>query len=97
VQDKYAGVAFTIGSEIHYGWIRLTLTPEFDRFAVTMTGYAYETVADRQIHAGQISGESDDDDSAAVSPKRQTSLGMLAVGSVGLPLWRDEADIGRIP
>jgi hypothetical protein len=97
VQDKYAGVAFTIGSEIHYGWIRLTLTPEFDRFAVTMTGYAYEKVADRQIHAGQISGESDDDDSAAVSPKRQTSLGMLAVGSVGLPLWRDEADIGRIP
>jgi hypothetical protein len=90
VQDKYAGVAFTIGSEIHYGWIRLTLTPEFDRFAVTMTGYAYETIARREIHAGQISGgpESSGDDSTAVSLK-QPSLGALAIGAVGLPLWRE--------
>ena len=88
VQDKYVGVAFTAGSQIHYGWIRLSLTPEFDRFAVTMTGYAYETVGDREIHAGQISGVSDDDSSAVVSPKHQGSLGMLAVGSAGLPLWR---------
>jgi hypothetical protein len=86
VQDKYMGVAFVIGPEIHYGWIRMTITPEFDRFAPTVSGYAYESVADREIHAGQISGGSDD--SVEVSPKPQPNLGMLAGGSVGLPLWR---------
>jgi hypothetical protein len=92
VQDKYVGAAFTIGSEIHYGWIRLSLTPEFDRFAVTMTGYAYETVANKEIHAGQISGNDSGDagESSSEAAPLKPSLGMLAGGSVGLPLWRGE-------
>jgi hypothetical protein len=52
----------------------------------TLTGYAYETVAGQTIQAGQMV------DRAAAkvesAPQRTPSLGMLALGSEGLELWR---------
>lgn len=91
-----------IGGELHYGWIRLTLTtnpdPHGPFMSAKITGYAYETVPNKPILAGTAS-------SAAGAAKKPTaeaqvpenihnqsgpSLGMLALGSEALPLWRRE-------
>jgi hypothetical protein len=87
VQDGYVGVAFTIGHAIHYGWIRLSLTGSYHSFQTTMTGFAYETVANQTIYAGQLSDEEASATGDSV-PQAQPALGMLALGSRGLELWR---------
>jgi hypothetical protein len=86
-ENKYLGVEFFIGGELHYGWIRLTVTiVEDELMDATITGYAYETVASQSIHAGQFSDEASvPAKSATVAPP---SLGALALGSTGLQLWR---------
>jgi hypothetical protein len=88
VQNKYVGVAFTIGKEIHYGWIRLSLSATYHSFQTTMTGFAYETVAGREIHAGQTADS--DDATSENMPMAEPLLGALALGSSGLELWRHE-------
>jgi hypothetical protein len=89
VQNRYLGVSFVFGGGVHYGWIRMSTSTDFHSFQVTVTGYAYETVVGQEIHAGQIS---DDDASASMesAPMALPSLGMLALGSPGLDLWRRE-------
>jgi hypothetical protein len=95
----YLGLAFQIGSEIHYGWARLTVvvSPTL-AFHALLTGYAYETVAGKAIKAGQTS-DSDTKQSPDASIMQQphvtqgtqlASLGALALGSSGLQLWRRE-------
>ncbi|HXM23225.1 MAG TPA: hypothetical protein VN948_18350 [Terriglobales bacterium] len=103
VTDRYLGVKFKIHRKTHYGWARLT----FDRGRnATLTGYAYETIANKSIKAGQTKGRADDStlnpDSAnpddfgpgatVTNPIPDTpqpaSLGVLALGAQGVPLWR---------
>lgn len=52
----YLGLKFTIRGEVHYGWARLTLTGAGGPFNVSLTGYAYETVPNKRILAGDIIG-----------------------------------------
>jgi hypothetical protein len=88
-QNKYLGVEFFIDGELHYGWIRLTVTiVEDELMDATITGYAYETNPNQSIHAGQLSDEASV--SAKTVPMASPSLGALAVGSLGLNLWRRE-------
>jgi len=88
-QNRFLGVEFLIDGELHYGWIRLTVTLDKVRsLTATVTGYAYETVANQSIKAGQITEETDA--SAETAPMEPASLGMLALGSQGLALWRRE-------
>jgi len=47
----YLGMEFQIQGETHYGWARFSLVQEGK--ALTLTGYAYETVAGMPINAGQ--------------------------------------------
>jgi hypothetical protein len=86
VQNRFVGVEFLISGETHYGWIRLTVNFTTRLPKATLTGYAYETVAGQPIQAGQMV------DRAAAkvesAPQRTPSLGMLALGSEGLELWR---------
>jgi hypothetical protein len=86
VQNRFVGVEFLISGETHYGWIRLTVNFTTRLPKATLTGYAYETVAGQTIQAGQMV------DRAAAkvesAPQRTPSLGMLALGSEGLELWR---------
>jgi hypothetical protein len=56
VRNKYLGLKFQIAGETHYGWARLTVTREFFHFTAILTGYAYETVANTAIKAGETSG-----------------------------------------
>jgi hypothetical protein len=83
VQSRFVGVEFLIGGETHYGWIRLTVNFTNRTGTATLTGYAYETVAGQSIQAGQQADE-------ASAPAATPSLGMLALGSLGLEFWRRE-------
>jgi len=92
VQNRFLGVEFMISGQTHYGWIRLTVNANTRLPTATLTGYAYETVAGQSIQAGQLV----DEPSAKVQspPAATLSLGTLAMGYQGLPLWRrDESSL----
>jgi len=87
----YLGLKFQIKGKIHYGWARLS-TDFFLSKAATLTGYAYETKANRTIKTGQeqeTEGSVEQGDPAALKPApRPATLGMLARGSRALSAWR---------
>jgi hypothetical protein len=75
----YLGVRFPIDGKMHYGWARLEVTWGID---VQLSGYAYETQADKPINAGQTGSDENMNfpgDSRARSD-REASLGALALG-----------------
>jgi hypothetical protein len=77
VRDRYLGLKFVINGEVHYGWARFSVTlghqRHFDDVSGTLTGYAYETIPDEPIIAGEITGA----DVITVQPE---TLGGLALG-----------------
>jgi len=88
VTNRYLGVKFLINGQVHFGWARLTVTSGLE---ATLTGYAYETVPNKSIKAGQTTGAAEVTESQmpvpAVAPKGP-SLGMLAGGADTLDIWR---------
>lgn len=90
-RNRYLGVKFLIDGKTHYGWVRLTVSTSGPRSLVgTITGYAYETVANKPIDAGTAAISTE----VQIPPKTERqagpSLGSLASGSEGLTLWRRE-------
>ena len=87
--NLYLGLKFFINGEAHFGWARLS----YHTGRMSLTGYAYETVANKPIAAGAQSG-----DDALVKPSSEfnapgpaaASLGLLAQGAAGLTAWRRE-------
>jgi len=77
VRNRYLGLKFLVDGEVHYGWARLSVTlghhRQYDDVLGTLTGYAYETVPDKPIIAGRITGP----DVITVQPG---TLGGLAQG-----------------
>jgi hypothetical protein len=77
VRNKYLGLEFRIGAEIHYGWARLS-TPlrrrGFGGVNAILTGYAYETIPNTPIITGKTNGP----DVITLDPG---SLGALAAGA----------------
>jgi hypothetical protein len=77
VKNRYLGLKFVISGEVHYGWARLSVTlahhRQFDDVSGTLTGYAYETVPDKPIIAGRITGSD-------VITLQSDTLGGLALG-----------------
>ncbi len=74
-QNRYLGLKFMIGGEVHYGWARLSETCyRGNRNSALLTGYAYETIANKSIKAGQEQGtddgveESDTPDASEAAP-----------------------------
>ena len=89
VQNRYLGVKFQIDGEAHYGWVRITE----DCNDATITGYAYETDANRPLRAGVLPfANQSNADPAATRPStpQPVSLGVLAAGALGLPKWRSQ-------
>lgn len=78
---RYLGFRFRINNEFHYGWARLNVRVDGKNITARLTGYAYETVANKRIRAGQRTEIEADE-----SPKPQASLGILAAGSMGILL-----------
>ena len=70
VQNKYLGLQFYAQGKAHYGWARLSTTPE-----TVLTGYAYETIPNKPIVTGQTKGAD-----VIIEPG---SLGQLAQGALG--------------
>ena len=99
-RHHYLGFEFLVAGELHFGWARLNVGDRTDfvgHFGATLTGYAYETVPNRPIQAGQT--QSDDDMGSFVpqtlvpegSPVlKPATLGLLAEGASGLVAWRRE-------
>lgn len=91
-QSTYLGLKFSVNGETHYGWARLTVNAKTGIIA-TLTGYAYETIPNKPILAGQTSGpyEAGYFVPDLISPSRQqVSLGILARGEESLAVWRRE-------
>ncbi|MFZ9027687.1 MAG: T9SS type A sorting domain-containing protein [Crocinitomicaceae bacterium] len=55
--DIHLGVKFMVGGSTHYGWIRMDVLP--DGSQITIKDYAYNTIADLTINAGQTVGIED--------------------------------------
>jgi hypothetical protein len=77
VRNRYLGLKFVIHGKVHYGWARLSVTlahhRQFDDVSGTLTGYAYETIPNQPIIAGQITGPD-------VTTMQPETLGELARG-----------------
>jgi len=91
VRNRYLGLRFQINGKNHYGWARMSvrLGQDFE-ITATLTGYAYETVPQRGIRAGQTSGQKNSG-SAVAKPASDTlelTLGGLALGASGVSSWR---------
>ena len=71
-QQGYLGVKFDLNGQIHYGWV----AGKGEGTEFDITGWAYNTIANAPIDAGQ-----------GATPEPGT-LGMLALGSLGLGFWR---------
>jgi hypothetical protein len=95
VIDRFLGVEFKKNGKTHYGWARLSVGPAF----INLTGCAYETIPGKSIKAGQKKEAADDFTNEDLGPgasltspipdkPRPASLGILALGSQGVPLWR---------
>jgi hypothetical protein len=88
--NRYLGLKFLINGQVHFGWARLTVSKQFRH--VVLTGYAYETIPNKALRAGQTS------EPAATEASKTTplpdfvpqlpSLGLLASGAEGLDIWR---------
>jgi hypothetical protein len=81
--NKYLGLRFSIQGETHYGWARLNVRCTVARKATisgTLTGYAYETVANKAIITGKTKGPDVVIESA--------TLGHLAQGAAANSNWR---------
>jgi len=85
VEDRYVGVEFLIKGKVHFGWARFNVQFPYGQAGynvdAVVTGYAYETVANKAIVAGKTKGA----DVVAVQP---ASLGHLARGASAIPAWR---------
>jgi hypothetical protein len=81
VTNRYLGLKFFIHGKAHYGWARLSLRiitkQSFGgRIRATLTGYAYETIPNKPIKAGETHG------------RDEATLGHLAAGASAIPAWR---------
>jgi len=94
-QNRYLGLKFMISGEVHYGWARLSVTCSGAKITGVLTGYAYETIPNKSLKAGQETGTLDE---SLVTPEESTprsapvpaasTLGTLARGAQALDLWR---------
>jgi hypothetical protein len=79
VGTRYLGLKFSVNGQTHFGWARLNVTCNAPKVTAVLTGYAYETVANRPIVTGKRKGPAGIDAPAAVAG----SLGRLAQGARG--------------
>jgi hypothetical protein len=94
VRDRYLGLKFQIKGNTHFGWARLNVTVHGTSVTGTLTGYAYETIPNKPIIAGRTKGPGEiglEPDATVTTPTSQpATLGLLAIGSPGVSIWRRE-------
>jgi len=104
LKDRYLGLKFFINGKAHFGWARVTVTTSGKTFTATLTGYAYETIPNKSIIAGETKGpdgkgslERPSPASFATSTVAPATLGLLAMGSPGFSIWRRKESLGATP
>ena len=94
VTNRYLGLKFLIHGQVHYGWARVT---NVGIWRFTVTGYAYETIANKSLRAGQtsetVATEADDTASLKIPAAEGPSLGMLARGVEAMAVWRRKEQV----
>jgi hypothetical protein len=108
VTNRFLGLKFSIAGQTHFGWARFTVTSGTGKIQALLTGYAYETVANKLIVAGAthgseevsnnemgpLSGDSSFDEADyPADAVAQHTLGMLAAGASALPVWRRKESV----
>jgi hypothetical protein len=90
LNNRYAGVRFMIDGELHYGWIRVSVSVSGPNYTGKVTGYAYETIPNKPIIAGATKESDEEKSSAALETPASgpATLGALALGAPGLSIWR---------
>jgi hypothetical protein len=79
--NQYLGLKFIINGEVHFGWARLNVSCVYPHAVnAILTGYAYETVANQPIIAGETTGSD-----VSVDPG---TLGNLARGAAARNAYR---------
>jgi hypothetical protein len=101
VSDRFLGLKFVVKNQLHFGWARFNVKHEgvgYDAFTVTLTGYAYETIPNKRIIAGQTEGAGNETGveqfgpaSVAAPTPKPVTLGLLALGSPGRSISRKES------
>lgn len=93
-KSGYLGLKFMINGQVHFGWARVTVTKHIGQ--VVLTGYAYETVVNKHLKAGQTSETPQPEVKGAdISrlPAKGPSLGMLARGAEARQIWRKKEEL----
>jgi hypothetical protein len=89
VKDRFLGIEFHFGGQTYYGWAELSVDadantdPEGLHLDTLLEGYAYNTIPNQRILAGQTSAGL-----AATPTPEAGTLGLLALGAQGIPVWR---------
>ncbi len=90
-KNRYLGFQFSIRGAVHYGWARLSVNScNVNGLKALLTGYAYETVANKPIITGRTNGP----DVITVEP---ATLGHLARGSSAVSAWGGRRPTKREP
>jgi len=97
-RDRFLGLRFVINGQNHYGWaafsiVRAGFSGSKPIISATLSGYAYETVPNKPLLAGVTKNVSDgsaapSDASPSAAAPQPATLGLLALGSPGLSVWR---------
>jgi hypothetical protein len=93
-QGRFLGFEFMVRGQTHFGWARLNavLGLSEEGIGATLTGYAYETEPGKPIRAGDTGPIADARAPATAATLRPATLGLLALGSRGLDIWRKEQE-----
>jgi hypothetical protein len=95
----YVGLKFMINGGVHYGWARIEVHADRLKVTARLTGYAYETVANRPIVTGLTHAPFDEGAEASsghagkLPTAEPASLGCLAEGAPGVKAWRATATL----
>jgi hypothetical protein len=102
--QRYLGLKFKVNGKVHYGWARFASVKASacnggPAVSATLTGYAYETIPNKTIVAGQTKGPDDasteeSNATPTVPTPEPATLGLLALGAPGLSIWRREVSVG---
>lgn len=92
VKNRYLGLSFQINGKTHYGWARISVEMVQGTLTAVLTGYAYETIANKSIIAGRTN-DTEKNTAAGGTALNGTApdgatLGALAAGAPGLSTWR---------
>jgi hypothetical protein len=87
--NSFVGFQFSQSGKLHYGWLRLSVGFHGESIKETLLNvlnYGYESAPDAPINAGSCSEAPTTNAQDDVA--KGVSLGMLALGSGGLDIWK---------